>query len=113
MIQCEQCRRAEYREAHPWRALAAELGAELFRPRPSGAAAFISSYSSSLVIMLGAAAGGRTVTHYQQHRLEFIRTGEQVEFDRMLRAVNDASLSGSRADNETHGYPGSDREQPG
>jgi hypothetical protein len=87
VIECQECAAAEYREAHPVRAMiraaAAGIYAEFKRP---SLADIVRDQAVWMGDMLRLVGGGHT-SHYNRHRDEFVRTGEQLELDRMLRVI--------------------------
>jgi hypothetical protein len=76
MIDCEQCERQEL--PYFWRVITAIVGWHL------GAPSVLSGYGSTMRALLG---GPPPPTHYELHYAEFIRTGEPIEKERMLRQV--------------------------
>lgn len=84
-MDCRSCAEAELVEAHPVLGRAAVAIARWQRRRYQ-----LGSYGMAMAGMIRSLTGrdlGPELTHYERHRREFERTGDQRELNRMLRTV--------------------------
>jgi hypothetical protein len=84
---CAECEEFELQRDN-WRSwlLQRAMLAILPKPKPSPFAGLSSLISAAL----GGGTSAPPVTHYDRHRDEYARTGDQIELQRMLRQVRDA-----------------------
>ncbi|NUR38795.1 MAG: hypothetical protein HOV73_01745 [Streptomyces sp.] len=84
MIQCEVCRRAELPRFQRLKEDALNL---FLGPTPAQRI----MHSAHVFSVYRAALAGAPATPYDRHREEYVRTGDPIELERMLRHVKEST----------------------